>query len=246
MFVNQSIKRDPIGVSGFGSSSQMGGPWGLLQAGIQDTVGFAVGRRDRDHAEHREDRLLREERAWQEMMAKNMLSYRVKDAKKAGLHPLAALGAQLSSPVISQPQAQVPVYPEFGKGIPSQAEVAQARLLNKQADLIDEQIADSRIARATHLLSNDKLHDDVVAPQRTSHLHGGTSWKTNPNFSDAQTYTDRYGESELLEMVLNLVIGAADVKHNIWEGARNADRSHPAAPGYDLPPELRKKLFGGK
>lgn len=200
-----------------GSSSGMG-PWSMLEQGIQDTLGFAVGRRDRDHAEHREDRLLREERAWQEMMMSRGLSMRVKDAKRAGLHPLAALGAQISSPVVSQPQAPLPNYPKFGRTIqaPSPVDEANIRLINKQADFIDEQIADSRLARLTQSVTPEQtVMVEEVPSQRTTHLQTGSKlpWATNPNWVDAEALTKRYGESELLEMALALIIGSADLQY---------------------------------
>lgn len=221
MFVNNPLKQDP-GSYSFGGSGSSGGAWGLLEQGIQDTVGFAVGRRDRDHAEHREDRMLREERQWQEDMMNSFLQRRAKDAKKAGLHPLAALGAQVSSPAISSGSPIQPNYPKFGDSGASRVNAAQARLLDKQADLIEQQVLDSQIARATQAATPEKFQ--VRQQARTGPvitLPLGIDLQTAPT-ADAQVLEDRYGE--IGGSLLGLGNIPADIIHELSKSLERAIR----------------------
>lgn len=210
--------------------------------------GLAMGRRDRDHAEHRDDRMAAADRKWQEMIFDSSIQRRVRDAKKAGLHPLAALNAQISSPVISSTPSPMPYYPDVPKG-PSGVDAAQIRLLNKQADFIDEQIADSRLARLGQAITpQDNLVVEQTPPTRTPHLQTGgkVPWKTNPNWVDAEALTKRYGESELLELALALIIGSADFRHN--NPKLDAVISAKGTPGRDGPDWLYRFVTpkGGK
>lgn len=201
-----------------------------------DVFSHFTGRRDRDHSEHREDRLRRDDRVNYLADRKHIEAYdsaklqrMVADANAAGLHPLATLNTSISSPVLNH-QAQSyggtgsTNYPRMSSidsaGI--RLSEAQARLVGKQADLVDEQIQDSKFARLREL-TPDKLQVKLTPPTRTTHLEAGKGppWKINPYVSDAESWTKRYGESELFETALALIIGSSDIFHN---AATNPDR----------------------
>lgn len=206
-----------------------GSPWDVLIAGIQDTTGHFVGRRDREHAEHREDRFRAQDRAnflgdrsHMERLDARKVRRMVADARAAGISPLAAMGAQLTSPAAvmsgggsyaGSGDTSYPRYTPIDLGA-ARVNNAQAKLLEKQADLVDEQIADSRLARATQAYTPDKMVEDIINPQRTSHVrYGGAKIQSNSYFSDAQTYEDRYGE--LGGSLLGLTNIPADIISNV-------------------------------
>lgn len=162
-----------------------------------------------------------EDRRLQREFAKHGLSWRVADARAAGLHPLAALGAQLSpfTPVGSGGQT----YSGSTKGDAIRAagaaiaesiarsgkEKAETRLLNAQADLVTQQATDSQNARIAQAQVNDVVHPEfhkVVDPQFTHRTKiAGFNIQSSPWGSDAQTMEDRYGE------LAGSVLGASNV-----------------------------------
>lgn len=222
--------------------------------GLFDTaLDLAVGRRDRDHAEHREDRLRYQDRQYFEADRKEQRKYdatalqRLRaDAEAAGYHPLAALGGgQTVGPAtsfMSQSYGSGGT-PNFrstiSDGGASEVNKAQANLLNKQVELIDQQILDSKVARAG--VTPGKLIEEIVNPQRTTHVSKGGILKSNPNFTDAESDEQRYGE--LMGALLGMVNLPADMFYT-WFRNKKAGKHGGANVGYDLPPELRKKLFG--
>lgn len=133
---------------------------------ITDFTSIFTGRRDRDHAEHRDDRLRAFDNARQERLDNTVIQRRVDDARNAGIHPLAALGAQVSSPAISgSSPSPVPNYPQFRSGSDSGASAvnaAQVRHLDAQTSWVGEQIEASRLARATQSVTPDKRSPVVV------------------------------------------------------------------------------------
>lgn len=198
---------------------------------ILDTVlNFAVDRRDRDHSEHREDRLRaqdrqmflidrNEQRRWDQDSLKRLRA----GAEAAGLHPLAVLGAQTVGPATSfQSQSygggntgRAPI--QINDGGAADVNRAQAKLLDKQADLIQMQIDDSALARLRP--KNEDLADPhEITPQTFTpvldHAIFGEPMKSDPTVADAQAHTTRSGESELYEMILGAVINAKDWLYN--------------------------------
>lgn len=204
------------------------GPWQLLAQGIQDTTSHFVGRRDRDHSEHRENKFRLEDRtnfladrAHAEIFDSSYFQRRAKDLKAAGLHPLAGLGAQVSGPIMAQQSSSYGGgsgvnYPRYSPVDLSSMEVNRAHALKLKAEtnFIEQQTQDSIIARARSI-SPDKLVEDIHNPQRTTHVKYGVPVRSAPAFSDAQTYEDRYGE--LGGSVLGLGNIPADVLYSAFQ-----------------------------
>lgn len=219
-----------------------GGPWALLAQGIQDTTGHFVGRRDRDHAEHREDHLRAEDRAYflhdlkdQRKWDSQFLRRMKKDAMAAGIHPLAAMGAQIAGPAEAfrsqSYDKSPPQYPKYGGNLDISAmrvNDAQARKLDKEADLIQTQIDGSTQARTGQFMSNDKMAapNEIVPQEHTpvlDHAVLGKAVKSDPTIANASSHTDRSGESEIYEALLSAVINYKDWAYD-KTGVTNRDR----------------------
>lgn len=150
---------------------------------------------------------------------------RVKDAQKAGVHPLAALGAN----VMSMGPASVggSDFADLGQDV-SRAVAAggsseqRATRLEELAiergglenDLLRTQISQMRRPAVGPAMPGVLPHK-IVPPQKTPNLQAGLPFETNPNFTDAQSYEDRYGDSELVSLLTAMGISAADAYWNL-------------------------------
>lgn len=169
---------------------------------------------------------------------------KVAAAKEAGISPLYALGA----PTISASSAVGDTGEPLGTTISkmgadvsravaagqSQEERQLTALALEKAGLENELLrAQTSKVKADVLNSVPALpSEQVTPPQRTPQLKvGGSWWKTHPGFSDAQAGTNRYGESELFEMLAGGVVGAADLWWNsqLRAAVNEAASSSPSA-----------------
>lgn len=159
-------------------------------------------------------------RDMQREFAKNSIQWKVEDAQKAGIHPLAALGAQVSSP------SPVTVGTDFGSlGQDVSRAINATRTQPERNDAISKTYQDLEITNKTlqnELLKsqinkinasinppfpaaidqnfipgqgNSPLNEKLEDPQRTRHIRTPDGYiTTNPNLSDAQAIEDRWGE----------------------------------------------------
>lgn len=176
-----------------------------------------TGRRDRDHAEHRDDRLRLEDNYRQERLDNTKVQRMVADAKVAGLHPLSVLGANISSPVISSaPPSPMPYYPSFNsRSTPglTPVDAANIKLLDKQADFIDEQISDARQARIDRTLAS-KNDTGVRLP--------GMNLATTDPKATAQDLENKYGEiAEADGALMRFLDNTKDTYERIMEKMHN-------------------------
>lgn len=174
--------------------------------------------------------------------AKNAIQWKTADAIKAGLHPLAALGANTMS--YSPVQVGAPDLGAMGQDVGRAIEATQngtERTTGKigllqleraglENDLLRTQIASQNAQLRAQLgpplpsdggagqlipgQGNSLIPSKVVPPQLTTGVNIGKGLSVNPYFSDAQTIEDRYGDSEILSMLSALVNGAADTYWN--------------------------------
>lgn len=203
------------------------GPWALLAQGIQDTTNFFTGRRDRGHAERREERFYArdrstylKDRAHNERLAQkyynldnpnSRVQRLIADARKAGVHPNAALGIGMSSPVTPGGQDTYQPSPSgsyFNDGAKAGGNVAaivadmaeaksRTRLNNANADILEQQAADAKIKLMTQAGNPGMVPEghDARNPQFTKKTRQlGMNISSSPTSSDAQTFEDRYGE----------------------------------------------------
>lgn len=179
----------------------------------------------------------------QKEFAQNAIQWKVADATKAGLHPLAALGANTVSYSPMQVGDMAGPLGSMGQDIGRSIEATQngtERAAGKlgllqleraglENDLLRTQIASENGKLRAQLgppmptdgnvgqLVPGLIPSKVVPPQQTTGLNVfGKGLSANPNFSDAQTIEDRYGDSEILSMLSALVNGGADAYWNMY------------------------------
>lgn len=207
----------------------------------------------------------------QKEFAQQGVRWKVADAQAAGLHPLAALGAQTTSyaPVsigsLSEPKtdfggmgqdlgraitagsSQPERSDRMGQAIARTAQVFSLEKMNLENELLKSSIAKERAttpppfpagpipiprpgpARA-QIGDPVPIQDDEIkqkagdAPANKSYTFAGIPLNTNPTFSDANTITNRLGESEVLEMLVaasNLYGDATHTYGNPFTRARD-------------------------
>lgn len=179
----------------------------------------------------------------QKDFAKKGIQWKVADATKAGLHPLAALGANTLSYSPVQIGDMAGPLSDMGQNIGRAVEATQngtERAAGKlgllqleraglENDLLRTQIASENTKLRGQLgppmptdgnvgqLVPGLIPSKPVPPQQTTGLNMfGKGSPTNPNFSDAQTIEDRYGDSEILSMLSAIVNGGADAYWNLY------------------------------
>lgn len=156
----------------------------------------------------------------QKEFAKNAIQWKVKDATKAGLHPLAALGANTMS--YSPVSVGVPDLGAMGQDVgrsimatqngseraAGQLGMLQLERAGLENDLLRTQIASENTRMAGQL--GPPMPTDGGAPGIKL---GGYHIKTDPQTSDAQVIENRYGE--LADMAAGPFIAWQDLKKNI-------------------------------
>lgn len=199
---------------------------------------------DEKKARAQSERQRWEERAWfksdrahAERFAARELQRRVVDAKRAGLHPLAALGVNPSSGVAfqhtsspsysresSRPGVTASYVPEDKSA--QAVNEAQARKLNTETDLMLKQAVDSDLAR----MKQARTPELVV----NTRLPGVDLPATDPKFSAADD-EEKYGEisdidGALMRFLDNLRLTRDALKffnqEYIWKGFNEA-KKHP-------------------
>lgn len=167
--------------------------------------------------------------ALQKEFAQHGIRWKVEDAKAAGLHPLAALGAQTSSfsPIsIGSPAATglAAAGQDIGRAIgamrtpdeKADAYTQALRALQLQRGQLENTLLASRIRLVNQPGTGPGLPglDQEKQPQRTTSIGtpGGRLF-TDPNVSDAQTIQDRYGD-------------IAENVYGIWSWANEALPQH--------------------
>lgn len=176
------------------------------------------------------------DRDLQREFATHGVRWRVDDARSAGLHPLAALGAQVTPYTPLGQSGQTFSGSTKGDAIRasgaalaesigrSERDKAETRLLNAQADLVTQQAADSTAARLTQdqsaQLADSVLPVDVKPPQLTTHRRMfGNDILSNPGFTDAQSDEDRSGE--LVSAFKGFLTELADYKYTVEQDFKN-------------------------
>jgi len=186
----------------------------------------------------------------QKQFAQNSIQWKVADAKKAGIHPIYALGNQATS-YAPQSLGGMPDFAAIGQNLDRAAAQNQDHTTRAAAQLATEKIGlenellraninriNTEIARSPPLPGGGTTLIDgqgqtagplpgvVVAPdghkiempQFMPNLSFGVPYKTNPRFSDAQSYEDRYGEFAGSAMGLANII--ADLYTNSHPGMK--------------------------
>lgn len=138
--------------------------------------------------------------------AKKGIQWRVADAKAAGIHPLAALGAH-TSVAPSMPVGGDAVAEGLGKvgdwmsGVGRERAELENQLLRSQIRSADAgtnaQVAQSRtvISQGRRAGQAARMQDDPLPMFRGLRIqHGSGRYGTDPGWSDAEDYETRHGE----------------------------------------------------
>lgn len=177
----------------------------------------------------------------QKQFAKNAIQWKVEDAKKAGVHPLYALGANtVSYSPVQTGGLDMSWLSDMGQEIDrsrmATSEAPTRKLADAMAslglekaglenDLLRAEIAKTRAQVGPAMPSvaprAGLVPEEVNPPQRTAGVNIGTGVKSNPYFTDGQTLADRYGDSEILGMASAIVNGLADAYWN-WPSGQPA------------------------
>nr|DAW08218.1 MAG TPA: minor capsid protein [Microviridae sp.] len=153
----------------------------------------------------------------QKEFAKNAIQWKVKDATKAGLHPLAALGANTMS--YSPVSVGVPDLGAMGQDVgrsimatqnSSERAVGELGKLQLERAGLENDLLRTQIAS-----ENTRLAGQIGPPMPTDGglTMGGHHIKTDPGTSNMQQFEDRYGDAS--DVVLGPMIAWQDLKKNI-------------------------------
>lgn len=163
------------------------------------------------------------ERKRQKEFAQHGLQWRVEDARRAGIHPLAALGFQGVSP---SPVTVGTDFASVGQNI--SRSIDATRTNRDRAGAVSKTVQDLQIKRMG--LENELLASQIAQINQAGHppgfpggnydiagqpytealALGGSKLSTNRAMSDAQTFEDRYGDSEVAQMAIGAGIVGAD------------------------------------
>lgn len=192
-------------------------------APVASLVGGLFGNHQKQQGQEREIELQKE-------FAQNGLRWKVEDAKRAGIHPLAALGATGASysPVglgdndfaavgsavgqdFSRAIDATRTAPERTGAVAAKMEALGLERATLENDLLRAQILDITRPRTPPFPMAGT--DYVVAGQPASGVKAaGVNIEKDPGWSDAQVVEDRYGD--LVQMIYGAgVLGADALKH---------------------------------
>lgn len=211
----------------------------LISAGAS-LIGGLFGNQQKKEGQEREIELQKE-------FAQNGLRWKVEDAQRAGIHPLAALGssgAQYSpvglgdndSAAIGSSVGQdlsgainaTRTAPERATAIGQKMEALGLERAGLENELLRAQILDITRPRVPPFPMADGGYNMPGQPASGVTKVAGVPVKHNPGWSDAQDVEDRYGD--LVQMVYGAgVLGADGLKHIIdgLPAARDTYSSRP-------------------
>lgn len=202
---------------------------GSLIGAAGSLIGGLLGKKSAEDANRDNIRQQRE-------FAQSGIQWRVADAKKAGIHPLYSLGAQTASfapSSVGDPLggAISDMGQNIGRAVDaagtSGERVTNKAILSLQLERagLENELLRSQIARERGQIGpgfpggltlmegqGDTAVERVTPPQRTPHIAIGRGpISLNRAFSDAQTWEDRYGDSEIAQMIAGGTIASADI-----------------------------------
>lgn len=183
---------------------------GLISAGTQ-LIGGLLGRSESGKSRQMAAEQFGENLNLQRDLANHSIRWRVEDAKRAGIHPLYALGAppvsgSLSPTVVgadmSMSNAVANMGQDLGRAINSTRTASERELAVKQTALqLDGLKLDNDIKRATLASSLQRLQQNANPPipegtpdNRPALFMGGEKIGTDPFTSNTEDYSRRYGE----------------------------------------------------
>lgn len=150
-----------------------------------------------------------------EKKPKNPIQDVVRDAKAAGIHPLAALGSNLSgaygSPVSSAAGSAVGAgLDRFAASLANQKSEAELDAL-KSASEHSRAEAELARARSRSIIQGAQNGGRAPASYGSMLKYAGKEWQTAPDTSDTQKIEDRYGD--LVGAGYGVTVGVRDMAY---------------------------------
>lgn len=136
---------------------------GDLFSGGSNLVGGILGHSATKDRNDTSAALTREQVAYQKELAKNQIQWRVEDAKKAGLHPMAALGLSPTSFSPVSTSLSVPDYnflSEFGQDV--DRAIMQGKTAPERKKALELQETQSSLSIRNQELQNDLLETELA------------------------------------------------------------------------------------
>lgn len=195
----------------------------LISAGMNLIGGF-MGQNEKENDRHARQMEMAKAEALQREFAQNSIQWKAADARAAGIHPMYAMGAPSISPAVSVAGApsgnpmgaalsamgqDVTRAAMATKTLDEREQVFQntVREMQLQRMALDNDLLASQVARLKQgknpAAPSPTEEGDVVArinrdpkgpKERTRLVMGGEEIHTNPGTSDANEFTNRYGE----------------------------------------------------
>lgn len=210
-------------------------------AAKQNQKNFQLAENQWEHGLEENQRQFDLTRADADALNKTRVQWLVEDARKAGIHPLAALGMSYQGSMASPIGAPSPTTPNtesylqgnsLGAGVagmapyladmfPNPLELEQQQLQNEalRADINYRKAGTAAIlSEATSRTMIDKAREDYRGYDL---YYGGANIKTDPRFSDQEAAETRYGE--IVGEVYGLSAFAADMWKKLTEDRAAAD-----------------------
>lgn len=187
--------------------------------------------------------------AAQKEFAQNAIQWRAADAKAAGLHPLAALGAssQSYSPIAVGATTQPSMAQTLGDMGQDITRAAGALVPKAKRDTAAVEVAQAQEVTANNLkLENMKLQNDILRSklatvnqpgtppgvpfpvpenkkpeERPPLMFGGRRWDTSPDTSPMKAWEDQYGDEGPVSWLLPPVMAMRDLAYNVGFNPEN-------------------------
>lgn len=176
--------------------------------------------------------------------ARHGIEWRMEDAKRAGIHPVHALGA----PGMSFSPVSVGATAETGVGTGLQSmgqdisrsvaayrspadkvngvQIAQqqaSNTLDLETKTLNNQLLRAKLANLTQPGTPPGVPFDVPESKKIEEnpklMLGGTRWDTNPNTSPMKAFEDRYGDEGPVAAVAPLLVLEQDLRKNFGDPA---------------------------
>lgn len=201
-----------------------------------------IGKSSQDEANALQREIADRNYAMQHEFAKNAISWKVQDAKQAGIHPLYALGANTVSfsPVSVGVSGNDPLASALGDMGQDISRAAMANSGQKdRVNAVGKVVAGQEITANKLKLENMQLQNDLLRSklsvvnqpatppgvefpvpenkkieERPPLMLFGKRWDTNPNTSPMKAWEDQYGDEGPVSWIMPMVIGANDARHN--------------------------------
>lgn len=214
----------------------------LIGGGMQ-LAGALLGRKSAKEANEINRQNALDNIRLQQEFAQNAIQWKVKDAEKAGLHPLAALGANTMSfsPVSVGATGADPLastLTSMGQDVTRAGAAYASR--DKRADAAQTVAAGQELTANKLRLENMDLQNKILRSklvtmnqpatppgvefpvaekskpeERPPLMALGRRWDTNPNTSPMKAWEDQYGDEGPVAWAMPLVIGANDAIYNL-------------------------------